>query len=281
MEILQFWNLCIGKSFSGGRNITGKIANKFLGCCLNINKNRYRFLDYKRRCYPQKELPLVKILHHATAKTYLAILRLPGGFLTAITIAQEVIRSVQEYWSIQLLINSRKEIPAFVLFNNNIIDNAPGFSAQCENLTVGSVIYNVEIFPGTGAKLVRSRGTSAVFLRTKKHAARSFVRMRTGEIRKIHSKSLVCLGTVSNSKHSRIFYKNAGVIRRLGRRPVVRASAKNPVDHPMGGRTKGGCQPVSQKGILSRGPITRKIISFKQKMILLNKRQAKNLNRRQ
>ena len=135
-------------------------------------------------------------------------------------------------------------------------------------------VFNVEIFPRTGGRLIRSAGTSAILLSKDKFPNRAVLRLKTGELRLVHINSIAVLGAASNTSHHTKHFKNAGMVRHLGIRPRVRASAMNPVDHPMGGRTKGGCPAVSSKGQLSVGPSTRKI-SFTNKMILVGRREAK------
>jgi large subunit ribosomal protein L2 len=260
----------------GGRT-QGRIASKYRGS-LGIKK-LYRFIDKKRRCFPGQDLFILQLLVLPPNPQRVAILKLPGGFLTGVVLATETLVALKKELAREIYHRKFLNHGLPVLLNDTIADFAPGFSGLCENLPLGCIVFNIEIFPGTGAKLVRSSGTSAVLLSSRKYPLRTIVRLKTGELRKVHKRSMVCLGTVNNPNHFMKRYKNAGSARRDGRRPTVRASAMNPVDHPMGGRTRGGCQSVDSHGKLSRGPSTRKINPKKQLMIIVGRRKAQFLGR--
>lgn len=258
MKIINLWFLRYGKMFSGGRNIDGNITILHRGRnCLKQKKKMYRFIDNKRQCFPGYKLPIVKLVQKEFYKPFLVVLKLPGDFLAAVTAPQELFSEV-----------NKKDF-----FINLSYSLQKGHSLICKNLPIGSIIYNICIFPGTGAKLARAPGLSALLLRKKKDKKYAIIKLKSGEIRKIYINSIACLGTVSNVTSKLLGYKNAGALRRFGRRPIVRASAKNPVDHPMGGRTKGGCQSMSKKGFLSRGVPTRRKIFFRNTMIIRNRKK--------
>jgi len=101
------------------------------------------------------------------------------------------------------------------------------------NITVGSLIHNIELYPGKGGQLVRSAGTSAQLLAKEGKYAR--VRLPSGEVRLVHQKCMATIGQVGNTDHGNIKLGKAGRKRHLGWRPAVRGSAMSPRDHPHGG----------------------------------------------
>jgi len=133
-----------------------------------------------------------------------------------------------------------------------------GNTLPIRNIPVGSTIHNIELKPGKGGQIARSAGTSAVLMAREGTYAQ--VRLRSGEVRKIHIECRATLGEVSNEEHSLRRYGKAGAIRWKGIRPTVRGVAMNPVDHPHGGgegRTGEGQVPVSPWNTLTKGYRTR------------------------
>ena len=121
-----------------------------------------------------------------------------------------------------------------------------------------STIHCIELKPGKGAQIARSAGTSATLLAREGTYAQ--VRLRSGEVRKIHIDCRATIGEVSNEEHSLRQFGKAGVKRWMGIRPTVRGVAMNPVDHPHGGgegKTGEGRHPVDPWGNLTKGYRTR------------------------
>ncbi len=133
-----------------------------------------------------------------------------------------------------------------------------GNTLPIRNIPVGSTIHNIELKPGKGGQIARSAGTSAVLMAREGTYAQ--VRLRSGEVRKVHIECRATLGEVSNEEHSLRQYGKAGAIRWKGIRPTVRGVAMNPVDHPHGGgegRTGEGQVPVSPWNTMTKGYRTR------------------------
>ena len=135
-----------------------------------------------------------------------------------------------------------------------------GNSLPIEKIPVGTIIHNIELKPGGGAKLVRSAGGSAQI--NAKEGDYAQIKLSSGEIRLIHVKCSATIGKVGNSEHELITLGKAGRNRYRGKRPHVRGVAMNPVDHPHGGgegkATKGNPHPVSPWGWITIGYKTRK-----------------------
>jgi large subunit ribosomal protein L2 len=138
---------------------------------------------------------------------------------------------------------------------------APIKSGNClplRNIPVGSTIHCIEMMPGKGAQIARSAGASVQLLAREGSYAQ--VRLRSGEIRKVHIDCRATLGEVGNGEHSLRSYGKAGAMRWRGVRPTVRGTVMNPVDHPHGGgegRTGEGRVPVTPWGVPTKGYRTR------------------------
>jgi large subunit ribosomal protein L2 len=135
----------------------------------------------------------------------------------------------------------------------------PGNTLPLRNIPVGTTIHCIEMQPGKGAQMARSAGAGVQLLAREGSYAQ--VRLRSGEIRKVHVECRATIGEVGNEEHSLRSIGKAGATRWRGIRPTVRAIAMNPVDHPMGGRTNGGGgwhHPVSPWGTPAKGYKTRK-----------------------
>ena len=131
-----------------------------------------------------------------------------------------------------------------------------GNALPIRNIPVGSTIHCVEMLPGKGAQIARSAGTSARLLAREGTYAQ--VRLRSGEIRKVHIECRATIGEVGNEEHSLRTIGKAGANRWRGIRPTVRGICMNPVDHPHGGRSNGGGHPVSPWGTPTKGYKTRR-----------------------
>ena len=141
-------------------------------------------------------------------------------------------------------------------------DNAPvalGNTLPLSAIPTGTAVHNVELQPGKGGQLGRSAGTSIQLMARDQGYA--LLRMPSGEMRQVLESCRATIGTVGNAEHAQIKLGKAGRNRHRGRRPQVRGSAMNPVDHPHGGgegRTKGGRHPVSPWGKPALGYRTRR-----------------------
>jgi len=127
-----------------------------------------------------------------------------------------------------------------------------------KNIPTGMAIHNIELQPGRGGVLCRSAGTSATLAARDANWAQ--ISLPSGEIRRIPASCRATIGTTGNPDHMNVVLGKAGRKRWLGRRPHVRGTAMNPIDHPHGGgegRTKGGRHPVSPTGKLAKGGRTR------------------------
>jgi large subunit ribosomal protein L2 len=132
----------------------------------------------------------------------------------------------------------------------------PGNCLPVRNIPVGTTIHCVEMAPGKGAQMARSAGAGVQLLA--REGVYAQVRLRSGEIRKVHVDCRAVIGEVGNEEHNLRSIGKAGANRWRGIRPTVRGICMNPVDHPHGGRSNGGGHPVSPWGTPTKGYKTRR-----------------------
>ena len=128
--------------------------------------------------------------------------------------------------------------PDGMKIGDNIIfsETAPlalGNRLKLKNISIGMEIYNIELEPGRGGKIVRSAGTAAIVMAQEENYTQ--LKMPSGEIRRINKDCFASIGRVSNPEHRFKKLKKAGQVRKKGRRPTVRGTVMNPPDHPHGG----------------------------------------------
>lgn len=152
-----------------------------------------------------------------------------------------------------------------------------GNRAQVKNIPTGTVICNLELFPGKGGQIVRGAGSSATLTAVDENTAQ--IKMPSGEIRLVSSKCYATIGQVSNFEHNTIRIGKAGRKRHMGVRPGVRGSAMNPVDHPHGGgegrQGIGLKHPKTPWGKPALGKKTRRIKRYSNKFIIKRRQKRK------
>ncbi|MDO4551281.1 MAG: 50S ribosomal protein L2 [Planctomycetia bacterium] len=157
--------------------------------------------------------------------------------------------------------------------------DAPPEVGNCiplKNIPLATVIHSIELQPGRGACMCRSAGTSATLMARDGEWAQ--ITLPSGEIRRIPSACRAVIGVVGNSDHMNIVIGKAGRNRWMGRRPHVRGTAMNPIDHPHGGgegRTKGGRHPVTPQGKPTKGGSTRKRHKASNKAIIRRRKSRR------
>jgi large subunit ribosomal protein L2 len=224
------------KSKSGGRNNAGRITTRHRG---GGHKQRYRVVDFKRN---KDGIPAVveRLEYDPNRTAHIALLKYADGERRYI-IAPSGVKAGDT-------VSSGVEAPI-----------AAGNCLPLRNIPVGTQVHCIELKIGKGAQIARSAGASAQLVAREGDYAT--VRLRSGEMRKVHADCRATIGTVSNSEHSLRKLGKAGATRWRGVRPTVRGVAMNPVDHPHGGgegRTSGGRHPVSPWGTPTKGYKTRK-----------------------
>lgn len=211
-------------SKKAGRNNQGKITTRHQG---GGHKRKYRIIDFKRTKdgipakvatieYDPNRSANIALLHYADGEKRYIIA--PKGLKVGDVVTSGVGSDIKVGNALPLI-----------------------------NIPVGTVIHNIELKPGKGGQLVRAAGTEAQLLGKEENYV--VVRLSSGEMRKILSTCRATIGSVGNEDHELINIGKAGRSRWLGRRPEVRGSVMNPVDHPHGGGE--GRSPIGRKSPLS------------------------------
>ena len=225
------------QSKKAGRNQHGRVTMRHQG---GGHKQHYRLIDFRRN----KDGIVAKverIEYDPNRSAHLALLCYADGERRYIIATKGLAAGMQ--------LVSGAEAPI-----------KPGNALPLRNIPVGSTICCVEMLPGKGAQLSRSAGTSVQLLAREGDYAQ--LRLRSGEIRKVHVNCRATLGEVGNEEHSLESIGKAGRVRWRGVRPTVRGVAMNPIDHPHGGgegRTAAAQAPVSPWGVMCKGYKTRKV----------------------
>lgn len=132
----------------------------------------------------------------------------------------------------------------------------PGHAMPLKVMPIGTIVHNVEMRPGFGGQIARSAGTFVTLI--DRNDVTAILQLPSGETRMVPSNCFASIGVLSNAEFINKDIGKAGTSRHLGIRPHVRGIAKNPVDHPHGGRTNGGRHPVTPWGKITKGLKTRK-----------------------
>jgi len=241
------------KKPTGGRNNQGIITCRHRG---GGHKRKLRIIDFRR---DKDGIPAVvnSIQYDPNRSARVALLHYADGEKRFI-LAPEGLKVGDQ-------VLSGKDAPAAV-----------GNCLPLANIPLGMEIHNIEMQPGRGGALCRSAGARAVL--AARDADWAQINLPSGEIRRVPAACRATIGTVGNTDHMGIVYGKAGRRRWLGRRPHVRGTAMNPIDHPHGGgegRTKGGRHPVSPTGKSAKGGSTRKRRKASNKAIIRRRRSVR------
>jgi large subunit ribosomal protein L2 len=239
---------------SGGRNNNGRITTRHQG---GGHKRRYRVIDFKRvkDGVPAK---VAAIEYDPNRSARIALLHYADG--------------AKSY----ILAPARMRVGATVE-SGPTADIKPGNALPLENIPTGTMVHNVELKPGQGGKMARSAGSSVQLVA--KDAGYAVLRVPSGEMRRVQLTCRATVGQVGNTDHENQSIGKAGRNRWLGKRPGVRGSAMNPVDHPHGGgegKSKGGRHPVTPWGVPTLGKRTRRKHKESDKLIVRGRRRGKD-----
>ena len=221
---------------TGGRNNTGRITTRHKG---GGHKRQYRVIDFRRWDKDGVPAKVAHIEYDPNRTARIALLHYADG--------------EKRYILAPVGLNQGDTVLA-----GDGADIKPGNAMPMAKIPVGTVIHNVELYPGRGGQFCRAAGAYAQLIA--KEGAYALLRMPSGEVRKVLASCVATVGQVGNITHEGINLGKAGRNRWLGRRPQVRGVAMNPIDHPLGGgegRSSGGRHPVSPWGMPTRGFKTR------------------------
>ena len=204
-----------------GRNSYGRITVRHKG---GGNRRKYRIIDFKRNKLGMNATVLT-LEYDLNRSAFIALVQYEDG--------------EKKY-----IIAPEKLAVGDVIRNGSDADIKPGNALALKDIPVGTVIHNIELYPGKGAQLVRSAGNQAQLMA--KENGYALIRLPSGELRNVSEKCMATIGVVSNADHANVNYGKAGRVRHMGVRPTVRGSVMNPCDHPHGGGE--GKSPVGRPG---------------------------------
>jgi large subunit ribosomal protein L2 len=241
----------------GGRNVDGRITTRHQG---GGHKRRYRVIDFKRLKdgVPAK---VAAIEYDPNRSARIALLHYLDGEKRYILAPA------------RLRVGDRVE-------SGPAADIKPGNALPLANIPTGTMVHNVELKPGRGGQMARSAGSSVQLVA--KEGTYATLRLPSGEMRRVLLTCRATIGQVGNVDHENISGGKAGRSRWLGKRPTVRGSAMNPVDHPHGGgegKSKGGRHPVTPWGVPTLGKRTRRKHKQSDKLIVRGRRRGKERKR--
>lgn len=218
-----------------GRNHHGHVTTRWRG---GGHKKLYRIIDFKRRKL-EVEGTVERLEYDPNRSAFIALINYPDG--------------EQAY----ILAPQRLAVGDKVIAGAKA-DVKPGNAMPLSAMPVGTIVHNIEFKPGAGGKIARSAGTYAQFVG--RDQGYGIMRLSSGETRRIRLECMATVGAVSNPDHMNVVIGKAGRNVWKGKRPSVRGTAMNPIDHPHGGgegRTKGGRHPVTPWGKGTKGNKTR------------------------
>ncbi len=221
-EITKFFpekTLIETKKKHSGRNSYGKITVRHHG---GGNKQKYRLIDFKR---VDGKATVIGIEYDPNRTSYIALLQNDEGKKSYVIAPAGV-------------------TDGDVLYSGADADIKPGNTLPIENIPVGTIIHNIELYPGKGGQLVRSAGAQAQLMAKENGMAQ--VRLPSGEVRLVRLDCKATIGQIGNIEHDTVKIGKAGKTRHMGIRPTVRGSVMNPCDHPHGGGE--GKSPVGRPG---------------------------------
>jgi large subunit ribosomal protein L2 len=225
-----------GKSKTGGRNNKGHVTSRGIA---GGHKQSYRHIDFKRRKW-DVAATVERLEYDPNRSAFIALVKYDDDGSVAYIIAPQ-----------RLAVGDK-------VIAGQKVDVKPGNAMLLSQMPVGTIIHNIEMKPGKGGQIARSAGTYAQLVGRDRGMV--IVRLGSGEQRYVRGDCMGTVGAVSNPDNANTNLAKAGRNRWLGKRPLTRGVAKNPVDHPHGGgegRTSGGRHPVTPWGKPTKGARTR------------------------
>jgi large subunit ribosomal protein L2 len=220
-----------GLTKTGGRNNNGRITTRHIG---GGHKQLYRVIDFKRN--KMGEAVVERIEYDPNRNAFIALINYKDGekaYIIApqkLAVGDKVVSGLNE-------------------------DIKPGNVMPLKNMPIGTIVHNIEMKPGKGAQIARAAGCYAQLVG--KDAGYAQIKLNSGELRMVLGECKAAVGAVSNPEFHNATVGKAGRSRWLGIRPTVRGEVMNPVDHPLGGRTRGNRHPCSPWGQNAKGLKTR------------------------
>lgn len=238
-------------SGKGGRGNTGHITVRRQG---GGHKKAYRVIDFKRNKYDV--LATVERIEYDPNRTaFIVLIKYTDGQYSYILAPQKL------------------GVGDKVIASKKLVDVKPGNAMPLSVIPIGTFVHNVENKPGAGGAVARSAGAFVQLVG--KNEGYALLKLQSGEIKMFLLECMATVGVVSNPDNKNVKIGKAGRSRWMGRRPKVRGCSMNPVDHPLGGRTRGGRHPKSPTGKCAKGGKTRKKNKKSNRLIVRKRKKRK------
>lgn len=234
---------------SGGRDNHGHISMRRIG---GGHKRKYRIVDFKRNKHGLAAT-VREIEYDPNRSSRIALVEYPDG-------------------EKRYILHPKGLAVGDVVYAGPGSDVRVGNALPLGEVPLGTAVHNVELKPGKGGQMARSAGTSLQVVA--KEGEYVTLRLPSTEMRMIHRRCLATIGEVGNAEHELVSWGKAGKSRWMGQRPKVRGEVMNPVDHPHGGRTRGGRNVVSPWG-KKEGVKTRDKKKASERLIVRGRRRGK------
>ncbi|MFO1121093.1 MAG: 50S ribosomal protein L2 [Hyphomicrobiales bacterium] len=238
-----------GQNSNGGRGNSGRITSRRKG---GGHKQAYRLVDF-RRAKHDVAATVERLEYDPNRTAFIALIKYADGELAYILAPQRL-------------------AAGDTVVSGQSVDVKPGNAMPLGAIPVGTIVHNVETKPGKGGSLARAAGTYAMV--AGRDQGYVLLKLKSGETRMVNATCMASIGAVSNQDHLNEVIGKAGRQRWKGFRPVSRGIARNPVDHPNGGRTNGGKHWATPWGQPTKGKKTRKNKST-QKFIVRSRHDRK------
>lgn len=245
-------SLVVIRKKTGGRNAHGRVTARGIG---GGHKQKIRIVDFKRRKLGM-DAAVVAVEYDPCRSARIALVQYTDG-------EKRYILAPNDLKVGQKIRNGGDAAPEV------------GNCLPLKNIPVGMAIHAIELTPGRGGQIVRAAGGAATLM--SRDGGFAQVRLPSGEIRRINEVCMATVGQVGNLEHENLLLGKAGRSRWLGKRPITRGMARNPVDHPNGGgqgKSKGGGgwqQVTSPWGVLAKGFKTRKKVKTSDRFIVVRR----------
>ena len=234
---------------SGGRDNHGHIAMRRIG---GGHKRMYRIIDFKRNKFGMNAT-VREIEYDPNRSARIALVQFEDG-------------------EKRYILHPKGLAVGDTITSGPGADIRNGNALPLKEIPLGTDVHNIELKIGKGGQMCRSAGTSAQVIA--KEGEYVTVRLQSSEVRRIHGNCLATVGIVGNAEHELQSWGKAGKTRWMGRRPKVRGEVMNPVDHPHGGRTRGGRNVVDKWGN-KEGVKTRNKKKSSQRLIVRGRKRGK------
>jgi large subunit ribosomal protein L2 len=222
-----------GLNKNGGRNNDGRITTRHIG---GGHKRSYRLIDFRRRKHDVSAV-VERLEYDPNRTAFIALIKYQDGTVSYILAPQRLAVG-------DSVVSGQK------------VDVKPGNAMPLASMPIGTIVHNVELKPGRGGQMARSAGAFVQLVG--RDSGWAVLKLSSGETRRVSASCMASVGAVSNPYHNNEVTGKAGRTRWKGTRPTVRSIAMNPIDHPNGGRTKGGKHWATPWGKPTKGFKTRK-----------------------